>query len=129
MSVNDPTDRGGQSPPAVDWEAKYKETNAELANVRREAAGYRTGNKGVLSEGAKALAGLAGVNPDSEDRPDVQSLVKLVQGQVRELKVGKALAEAMHKHNARPALTRGYLHEAGVLQKLDPDADDFAEVL
>jgi hypothetical protein len=122
MSVNDPNERVQQ------LERQLADTRASLDDARREAARYRTGNKGVLDETAQALAQLLGLDTESrEGRPDVPTMAKRLATENRELKIRAALSEAMAKKGAKPSLTRAYLLDQGVLTKFDPSAADFHE--
>lgn len=115
---------------SVDWESKYKETHAELEKTRREAAGYRTGNKGLLGEVARAM----GLDPAASDFEPGKLGAALTdkQQEIRDLKVGKALAETLHRKGVAyesAKLARAVLSDAGILRNLDPNAADFAEAL
>lgn len=122
---------------SVDWESKYKEANAELANVRREAAGYRTGNKGQLAEAVRELAAMAGIDPDAGDRPDVQTVRQTLQTQReklvaenRDLRIKASLHEVLHRHGVKNfALTKALLADSGALSRLDVNSADFDEAL
>ena len=115
---------------SVDWESKYNETKTELEKTRREAAGYRSGNKGVLAEVARAM----GLDPASSDfdTSKVSGAVTDKQQEIRDLKIGKALAETLHRKGVAyesAKLARAVLSDAGVLRNLDPNAADFQEAL
>ena len=46
---------------------------------------------------------------------------------LRSLKVDLGLARAFGKHGAEPGVTRAFLIDSGAMQRLDPEAQDFAE--
>jgi hypothetical protein len=130
-----PSDRGGGGGgPQPDWETRAKNAEHELEKVRRESAGYRTGNKGQVAEAARALAGLAGIELSTDKAPDLQAMVTQLGVQLqqhsaenRESKIQAALSDAIHERGMNPRLTRAFLREEGVLQKLDPSKADFEE--
>lgn len=145
----DPSDRQPtDTPPPADTIESLRErlahSNSELDKVRKEAAGYRTGSRGRLAEATRYIAGLLGdqIAPDAEPnlddlKPRLETAlkadtIKKLQGENRELKIGKGLAEAFHRAGVKPSLTRAYLRESGGMDrinKLDPDSDTFAEDL
>lgn len=98
-------------PPPADWADQRRA-------LRKEAAGYRQRAHGA-EEALKAFG------PES-----YEATLKAKDTEIRELKVGKALAESFHKHGAaKPSLVRAYLAETNQLGQFDPDAEDFLEVI
>lgn len=130
-----PAGGGGSAP--VDWEARATKAEAELATTRREAAGYRTGNKGQLAEAAKAFAALAGVTlADDKTPPDMAALaaklderIQKQDAEMRTLKIDNALGEIFVKHGVKAKLARAVLESEGVLKALDPGDAEFSKTL
>jgi hypothetical protein len=86
---------------------------AELARTRREAASHRVKARELEAQLSKTSS------PEALAAKDAQ---------IVDLRVGKTLAEAFHKHGVKnPGVTRAYLHEAGTLDRLRGavDAEDF----
>ena len=133
--MNDRTNREGAAPPGAPTE-REKQLEKQLADTRREAAGYRSGNKGQMAEFTRGLAGLAGIEAEGAD---AATLIARLQerddqrvAEVREARVAKALAERLHKNNVdygSASLVRAALSDTGVLKSLDPAAEDFADQL
>lgn len=128
------------SPPAAagdapDPSARIKELESQLAETRREAAGYRTQNKGELAEFKKQLAALGGAS-DPAQPSDPASILAQIQKEradekqeIRRLKVDLALNDVYGKLGVKPKLTRALLESEGVLSGLNPDDAEFSKAL
>lgn len=120
--------------PPVDLAAENQQLKAQLADTRREAAGYRTGNKGELAEFKKQMATALGLTP--AEAPDVATLMAQWQekeakrdGEFRKLQIDSALGEIYPKHGVIPELARAVLESKGVLSALDPGDAEFSKNL
>ena len=111
-----PTAPTSPPPPAVTTgDLSPEKLRDELSKVRHESATYRT----RLREANEQLQKFG---------PDADATLKARDAEIRELKIGKALAESFHRHGAaKPTLVRAYLTEAGMLGQFDPSAADFLE--
>ena len=108
--ANDPVD------PPEPPEAQPADWAEQRRALRKEAAGFRV-------QAREAKEALEKFGPEG-----YQATLKAKDGEIRELKVGKALAESFHKHGAaKPTLVRAFLAEAGQLGQFDPSAEDFLE--
>jgi hypothetical protein len=129
----------GPAIPPPEPTPREQQLEQQLSDARREAAGYRIGNKGQLAEFTRGLAEMAGMDADPKRLPDAATLIAKLQerdykrvAEVRDAKVREALAERFHKTGVdygSTALIRAALSESGVLKKLDPTADDFIDTL
>jgi hypothetical protein len=107
--VSDTNDDVGQQ--QADPQGRIKQLEAQLADARREAAGYRIQNRGQLP-----------------------AVIKEKDGEIAGLKVRAGLAEAMHQHGIggrQAKLARAMLLDSGAMAKLQEKvgADDFEELL
>lgn len=113
----------------------------ELRTARSEAADYRTKLRDVetkqqqTDQTLQQLAAALGVasngngNGDPPDPADLQKTIDQTSAENRRLRVMNALGDVLDKHGADRVLTRAVLNEQGVIDDLDPTADDFQEKL
>lgn len=120
--------------PAGTPSAREQQLEKDLEAARKEAAGYRTQNKGQLAEIRKALAPLLGLEPGTEPPADAAALLAQLQQrdtkreqQLRELQLSNALQSAGAKHGADMDLLVPHLRGSAALEKLDLNADTFAK--
>lgn len=139
----DPTNREPSSE-VEQLRQQLAHANTELTAVRKEAAGYRTGAKGVLGAAARKLSGALGSPvPDDQDPPDINGLIDQVDlskhtaaitakdGEIRALKLRATLSESMHAHGLKPSLTRAVLRDQGHYERLETKVEepDFEEIV
>jgi hypothetical protein len=149
----DPTDRQPTEvpepatlPEALDHLTRARQqlahSNSELDKARKEAAGYRTGNKGALAAAARRISAVLG-SPvaDDQDAPDINSLLdqlepskhaaalKSKDDTIRGLKLRATLSENFQSLGLKPGLARAALIDQGHMEKLSAavDATDFDE--
>lgn len=120
--------------PAATPSAREQQLEKDLEAARREAAGYRTQNKGQLAEIRKALGPLLGLEPGAEAPADAASLLAQLQErdnkrekQLRELQLSNALTAAGAKHGADMDLLIPHLRGSAALEKLDLSSENFAK--
>lgn len=128
-----PAPAAGPAAPAADGD-RVKQLETELANARREAAGYRTAAKGQLGEFVKQLNELVGGKPDQPSDPS--TILKQLQErdserekELRQLKVDNALGDVFTKHGVNPRLTKALLASEGALAAVDPREAGFSKSL
>lgn len=129
-----PAAAAGAAPAPPQPSDRERQLEAELASARKEAAGYRTGNKGQLAEFAKALNAMIGGQGDQPADPasalkQVQDRLDKSDKELRQFKVDSALGEVYARHGVKPKLTRALLESEGVLSNADPSDGDFGKAL
>jgi hypothetical protein len=111
-----PVQRGG--PPVQGGQQTFD--REYVTQLRSENASWR-----IKYQGVKKALGL----PDDADLATVNNALEARVGEVRSLKVDKALSESFLKHGANPRLTRAVFVDSGQMAKFDPNAADFEEVI
>lgn len=123
-------DQDGSQAEPVDPEALRKEVDKlrkELERARREAAKYRTERKTWQEKVAEAL----GLKPAADDLNPERLSTELAQlrQKYREERLRNTFLRLADKLGADVELTFAVLRAAGDLDDLDPDDDDFEELL
>lgn len=134
--VAPPAGGSGAPPAQVGPTTRESQLEKELSDARREAAGYRTQNKGELAEFKRQLAALAGGTPDAPGPTDPASILAQIQKEradekqeIRRLKIDVGLNDIYSKVGAKPKLTRALLESEGILSTLDPSDAEFGATL
>lgn len=117
-------------------QAQLAHSNSELDKARKEAAGYRTGNRGAMAEAAKLLAAASGVELPPDAPPDLTTQVKQLierdkarDARMRQLEIDNTLKDVLVKHGVDHDMTRAMLAAQGTLNDLDPHVDGFVKTL